>query len=124
MQSYQDARSALRNVLAWLKKLSESAAASLEEGFEETLTVHRLGVTGTLRRTLVTTNPIESAFDTVKRHARRVKRWNGASMVMRWAATGLVQAEQQFRRVKGQANIPQLVEALNSSSLHSNKKSA
>ena len=124
MQSYEDARRALRNVLAWLKKLSESAAASLEEGFEETLTVHRLGVTGTLRRTLVTTNPIESAFDTVKRHARRVKRWSGAAMVMRWAATGLVQAEQQFRRVKGHAAIPQLIEALSSSSLNSNKKSA
>ena len=124
MSSYGDARSALRNVLQWLKKLSESAAASLEEGFEETLTVHRLGVTGTLRRTLVTTNPIESAFDTVKRHARRVKRWNGASMVMRWAATGLVRAEEQFRRVKGHRDIPQLIEVLNSMSLNSNKKSA
>ncbi len=124
MQSYQDARSALCIVLAWLKKLSEPAAASLQEGFEETLTVHRLGVTGTLRRTLVTTNPIESAFDTVKRHARRVKRWNGPSMVMRWAATGLVRAEDQFRRVKGHADIPHLIEALNSSSLNLNKKSA
>lgn len=124
MQSYEDARSALRNVLAWLNKLSESAASSLEEGFAETLTVHRLGITGSLRRTLVTTNPIESAFDTVKRHSRRVKRWNGASMVMRWAATGLVRAENQFRRVKGHAAIPQLMETLNSSSLNSNKKSA
>ncbi|MCP4038628.1 MAG: IS256 family transposase [bacterium] len=122
MQSYEDARSALRNVLAWLVKLSESAAASLEEGFEETLTVHRLGVTGTLRKTLVTTNPIESAFDTVKRHSLRVKRWSGASMVMRWAATGLVLAEQQFRRVKGHAAIPQLIETL--TSLHSDKKTA
>ena len=76
------------------------------------------------RRTLVTTNPIESAFDTVKRHARRVKRWNGPSMVMRWAATGLVRAEDQFRRVKGHADIPHLIEALNSSSLNLNKKSA
>ncbi len=124
MSSYEDARSALRKVLAWLKRLSESAAASLEEGFEETLTVHRLGVTGTLRRTLVTTNPIESAFDTVRSHARRVKRWNGATMVMRWAATGLVRAEEQFRRVKGHRQIPQLIEALNSTSLNSNKKSA
>lgn len=125
MQSHEDARSALRKVLVWLSKINESAAASLEEGFEETLTVHRLGVSGSLRRTLLTTNPIESAFDTVKRHARRVKRWNGATMVMRWAATGLVQAEQQFRRVKGHAAIPQLIEALkNSSPLTSNKKSA
>lgn len=65
MQNHEDARAALRNLLAWLKKLSEPAAQCLEEGFEETLAVHHLGVTGTLRRTLVTTNPIESAFDTV-----------------------------------------------------------
>jgi putative transposase len=124
MQGHDDALKALRTVLAWLKKLNESAAASLKEGFEETLTVHRLGVTGTLRRTLVTTNPIESAFDTVKRHAHRVKRWNGASMVMRWAGTGLVVAEQQFRRVKGHAALPQLIEALANSSLNSTKKTA
>lgn len=124
MHRFEDARSALRNVLAWLKKLNESAAASLEEGFEDTLTVHRLGVSGALRRTLATTNPIESAFDTVKQHARRVKRWNGSPMVMRWAASGLVRAEEQFRRVKGHRELPQLIEALSSTSLNSNKKSA
>lgn len=124
MQSYEDARSALRKVHAWLTKLSESAAASLEEGFEETLTVHHLGVPDTLRRTFLTTNPIESIFDKVKTHSRRVKRWSGASMVMRWAASGLVLVEAKFRRVKGHADIPQLIEALKSSSLHSNKKSA
>ena len=124
MHSFKDARSALKKVKVWLAKLSESAAASLEEGFDETLTVHRLGVTGTLRRTLVTTNPIESAFDTVKTHARRVKRWNGVEMVMRWAGSGLALAEQKFRRVKGHAAISQLIKALEASSLNPNKKSA
>ncbi|MCP3915202.1 MAG: hypothetical protein GY711_06585 [bacterium] len=122
MQSYEDARSALRNVLAWLAEHSESAAASLEEAFEETLTVHHLSVTGILRKTLVTTNPIESAFDTVKQHWRRGKRWSGASMVMRWAATGLVLAKRQFRRVKGHAATPQRIETR--TSLRSDKKTA
>ena len=85
----------------WLKKISESAAASLGEALEETLTVHRLGITGTLRKTLLTTNPVESAIEVVKHHARRVKRWNGSAMVLRWVGSGLVRAEQQFRRVKG-----------------------
>ena len=121
MASYHDARAELKKVVRWLSKINESAAASLEEGFEETLTVHRLGIEGRLRRTLVTTNPIESAFDLVRTHARRVKRWRGSSMVMRWAGSGLVRAEQQFRRVKGFSAIPVLVAALENESLKESK---
>ncbi len=118
MTSYDDARDALVKVLEWLASINESAAASLREGFEDTLTVHRLGVTGILRKTLITTNPIESAFDIVSQHARRVKRWNGASMVLRWVGTGLVRAENQFRRVKGYRALPALVATLESESLN------
>jgi putative transposase len=104
-------------VLEWLQGMYESAAASLREGFEQTLTVHQLGVTGTLRKTLQTTNPIESAFDTLGRFSGRVKRWNGAAMVMRWVGSGLIQAEKRFRRVKGYKAIPALVSALTSEPL-------
>ena len=117
MRTYQDAHEALSRVLAWLESINESAAASLAEGFEETLTVHRLGVAGTLRRTLITTNPIESAIDIVRSHARRVKRWSGATMVLRWMGSGLVRAENQFRRVKGHESIPALIAALENVSL-------
>ena len=74
-------RDRLESVLAWLKTLSTSAANSLEEAFEDSLTVHFLGITDLLQKTLVTTNPIESAFDTVRTLSKRVKRWNGTSMV-------------------------------------------
>lgn len=121
MTSYDEARAALSAVLAWLQGLSEAAAASLAEGFEETLTIHRLGVTGALRRTLQTTNPIESAIDIVRSHARRVKRWNGSSMVLRWMGSGLVRAEQQFHRVKGHRAIPSLVAALEAQALTERK---
>jgi len=94
---------------------------SLREGLEETLTVHRLGIGGTLRRTLVTTNPIESANDIVKAFSLRVKRWRGSSMVLRWVGSGLVKAESQFRRVKGHAAMPQLVAAIESMSLNESK---
>lgn len=118
MTHYEDARDALVKVLEWLTKINESAAASLREGFEDTLTVHRLGVTGTLRKTLITTNPIESAFDIVVKFSRRVKRWNGSSMVLRWVGSGLVKAESQFRRVKGYKAIPELIVALEKESLN------
>jgi transposase-like protein len=121
MTSYEDARAALSAVLAWLEGLSDSAAASLREGFEETLMVHRLGITGALRRTLLTTNPIESAIDIVRSHARRVKRWNGGAMAMRWMGSGLVRAENQFRRIKGHGQIPTLIAALENVSLRENK---
>ncbi len=121
MSSYNDALVELRRVHAWLKTINESAAASLAEALEETLTVHRLGVTGALRKTLVTTNPIESANDIVKTNARRVKRWNGSAMVLRWMGTGLIKAETQFRRVKGYKQMRLLVAALEDRSLSEGK---
>ena len=121
MTSHAEATKALRKVKDWLETISESAAASLDEALEETVTVHRLGITGTLRKTLLTTNPVESAIEVVKHHARRVKRWNGAAMVLRWAGSGLVRAEQQFRRVKGHEKIAQLITALENVSLNKSK---
>lgn len=121
---HHEAVSELGKVQRWLASISESAAASLAEAFDETLTVHRLGITGALRKTLITTNPIESAFEIVKTNSRRVKRWNGSSMVLRWVGTGLVKAENQFRRVKGHNAMPKLIAALENVSLNQNKRSA
>ena len=114
---HQEAVIELRKVQLWLASFSESAAASLAEALEETLTIHRLGITGTLRKTLITTNPIESAFEIVKSNSRRVKRWNGSSMVLRWVGAGLVKAERQFRRVKGYTAIAKLIAALKNETL-------
>lgn len=124
MTTYKEAKEEIMKVHAWLKGLNESAAASLSEGMEETLTIHRLGITGSLRRTLNSTNPIESVFDTVTKHARRVKRWSGSSMVMRWVGSGLACAEAQFRRVRGYRAIPKLVAALENLTLTDAKEVA
>lgn len=124
MVKYDDAKAELERVLAWLKTLSTSAANSLEEAFHDSLTVHALGITGGLRKTLVTTNPIESAFDIVRTLSRRVKRWNGTAMVLRWAGSGLVRAEAQFRRVKGFKELPQLLSALDDDTLCATKNVA
>ena len=86
--------------------------ARLAEGLEETLTIHRLGVPEKLRKTLFSTNPIESAFSVVEEKCGRVKKWQGGDMKLRWVASGLLFVEGQFRKVKGYREIPQLMAAL------------
>lgn len=88
------------------------AAASLREGLDDTLTVNRLGVDGTLLRTLESTNPVESMIEIVRDHAHRVKRWSSGDMALRWAAAGMTAAQAQFRRVKGYRQLPALARAL------------
>ena len=77
MNKLKDARKAVEAVYEELVELSESAAGSLEEGMEETLTVNRLGLTGSLKRFLSSTNCIESMFSMSRRYKRNVKKWNG-----------------------------------------------
>lgn len=112
MSSYEEARKALDSVRLELERINPSAARSLAEGLEETLTIHRLGVPEALRKTLFSTNPIESALSVVEDKCRRVKKWQGGDMKLRWVASGLLFAEEQFRRVKGYRDIPQLVAAI------------
>jgi transposase-like protein len=88
------------------------AAASLREGLDDTLTVNRLGVTGSLLKTVDSTNSVESMIEIVRDHSRRVKRWSSAEMALRWAAAGMHAAQTQFRRVKGFRQLPALARAL------------
>jgi transposase-like protein len=106
------ARTHLKGTIAWLRKMSPAAAASLEEGWEETLTVVRLGVPELLRKTLATTNPIESAFSVAESVTRRVKRWRDGDMRERWCVAGLVDAESRFKRIKGHKDMQQLIASL------------
>lgn len=106
------ARTLLKSTIAWLRKFSPAAAASLEEGWEETLTVVRLGVAELLRKTLATTNTIESAFSVAESVTRRVKRWRDGTMRERWCVAGLLDAESRFRRVKGHKHMKDVLNAL------------
>lgn len=92
--------------------LNPSAARSLGEGMEKTLTVHRLGVPKQLRKTLASTNVIESAFSIVEQVCKNVKRWHGGDQRERWIGSGLLIAQQQFRRVIGYKQIPVLMREL------------
>lgn len=90
-----------------------SAAASLREGLEETLTVLSLKLDNdALRRTLVCTNAIENLNSVIRRTHRNVKRWRDGTMVLRWVGAGLEEATKGFRRLKGHAGMPKLVAAL------------
>ena len=115
MTGYTEAKAELEKIFRQLERINPSAARSLEEGLEETLTVHRLGVGGLLRRTLSSTNPIESCLSTVERVARNVKRWRVGDHALRWTATGLLEAEKKFRRVKGYRELEILQRKLNPS---------
>jgi len=106
------ALASLRALALKLEKSNPSAAASLGEGLEGTLTVTRLGVTGTLKRTLHSTSPIESMVEIVRWTQRNVTRWRHGDMRQRWTAAGMLEAERQFRRVKGYRQLPSLVAAL------------
>jgi transposase-like protein len=88
------------------------AAASLREGMAETLTLTRLGIGGQLKRTLASTNPIESMIECVRRTSRNVKRWQSGEMALRWTAAGMIEAERQFRRIIGYQQLAKLAVAI------------
>jgi transposase-like protein len=103
---------ALEALAAELDHSRPGAAASLREGLDETLTTARLGIRGPLKRTLESTNPIESMIECVRRTSRNVKRWQNGDMCLRWTAAGMLEAERQFRRVIGYADLAKLVAAI------------
>ena len=107
-----EAEAALKSLARQLDKVNPDAGASCREGLAETLTVTRLGVNGSLLKTVMSTNPVESMIEIVRANAHNVKRWKDGDMRLRWAATGMLAAEQQFRRVKGYRQLPALATAL------------
>ena len=112
LEDHAAAKLALNRLHRELMDLNPSAARSLEEGLEETLTVHRLHIPSQLRKTLASTNVIESAFSIVERVCSNVKRWHGGDQRERWVGSGLLVAEKQFRRVRGYRQIPILLKEL------------
>ena len=112
MNGYPDAKEELEKLVDELKEISDSAARSLEEGLEETLSLHRLGVPPALRKSLSSTNLIESCFSATRKFCRNVKNWKNENMVLRWGGTMLSEAERRFRKVKGYRTLPTLIAGL------------
>ena len=95
-----------------LERTHPGAAGSLREGMEETLTVIRLQIRGKLRRTLESTNACESMIEIIRRTQRNVKHWSSGEMGLRWTAAGMLEAEQQFRKVIGHTDLAKLAVAI------------
>ncbi len=106
---YKDARQMLLEFERWLRRINESAADSLLEAIEGILTLHRLKVPALLRKTLHSTNPIESMFATVRDCEGNIKRYRGSQMSQRWLAAVCLHCEEGFRRVKGYRGIKEVV---------------
>ena len=102
----------LRVLAGELDRTHPGAAGSLREGMEETLTVTRLGIRGKLRRTLESTNACESMIEIIRRTQRNVKHWSSGEMGLRWTAAGMLEAEQQFRKVIGHTDLAKLAVAI------------
>jgi transposase-like protein len=109
--TYADARQMLMEFERWLRKINESAADSLREAMEELLTLHRLKVPKLLRKTLYTTNPIESMFSMVRDGEANIKRYQ-KGMYQRWLGAVLLHCEEGFTRVKGYRQIQSVVEEI------------
>jgi len=112
LTDHDQALERLKRLAGELEHSHPGAAASLREGMEETLTVIKLGITGKLKQTIESTNPAESMIECVRRTSRNVKNWQSGDMAMRWTAAGMLEAEKQFRRVKGHAELAALAVAV------------
>ena len=95
-----------------LERDAPSVSKSILEGFDEILTVSRLGRPAELRRSLAFTNFIENMTGTVRRVTRNVKRWSSPSMALRWTAAAMTEAKKGFRRLKAYKQLPALRAAL------------
>jgi len=112
--NYETAKLRIIEIRDELKKINRSAANSLEEGLEETLTIHRLGLVEELGRSFTTTNLIENLNSQLEKYLRKVKRWVNSEMKSRWIATALIEVEGKMRRVNNYEKLHMLRKTLKS----------
>ena len=110
--TYGEAKAELLKLLRELEQRNQSAAASLAEGLEETLTLHRLGVFALLGMSFKTTNCLESANALIEERCAKVDAWKNSSQRHRWLAAALLDIEPRWRRVRGYQHLPKLAEAV------------
>lgn len=110
--TYEKAFDALKQCRHELSHINQSAVKSLDEGLEETLTLHRLGVFPILGISLKTTNCLESINAQLSRLLNRITYWKNSDQKHRWLASALLAIEPNLRRIKGYTALPQLRSAL------------
>lgn len=109
---YNEAKKEFEKIKKELSIINQSAAASLEEGFEETLTLQRLGLFEKLGESFKTTNVIESINSRIAQYTDKVDYWKNSNQKLRWTASALLDIEPRLRRVKGMDALPELRRAI------------
>jgi transposase-like protein len=112
LPTYDKAKARLESIRRELKLINESAVTSLDEGFEETLTLHRLGLFGKLGQSFKTTNCIENVNKQLATKTDRVDRWQNSNQRQRWVATALLVIEPRLSKVKGHRHLTELRSAM------------
>jgi len=112
LEDADKAEKLIRNLARRLEHEAPGVSKSILEGLDEILTVSRLGLPTALRRSLACTNIIENMMGTVRQVSRNVKRWQSASMALRWTAAAMLEAKKGFRRLKAYKQLPALRTAL------------
>jgi putative transposase len=110
--TYEEAKQELTTIRSELDEVNQSAVASLDEGFEDTLTLHRLGVFALLGRSLKTTNVLESVNAQAEQRCGRVDHWKNSNQKQRWLAAALLDIEPRLRRLLGYRHLPLLRAAI------------
>ena len=110
--TYSEALRELKKLRSELSNINESAVSSLDEGFEETLTLHRLGVFNVVGKSLKTTNILESINAQAEERCSRVDYWKNSNQKQRWLAAALLDIEPRLRRLSGYRHLLALREAI------------
>ena len=110
--TYESAKGRLMEIKNDLMKINRTAANSLQEGLEETLTLHRLGLSAELGRSLSTTNCIENVNSKLAGYLRKIKHWKSPDMLARWTVMGLIEVESRMRRINNHKKLHLLREAI------------
>jgi transposase-like protein len=110
--TYEEAKRDLNAIRSELEERNQSAVASLDEGSEETLTLHRLGVFALVGRSLKTTNVLESVNAQAEQRCGRVDHWRNSNQKQRWLAAALLDIEPRLRKLSGYRHLPLLRTAI------------
>ena len=99
--TYKEAKAALDGLHRELETVNVSAANSLMEGLEETLTIHHLGLSPEIAKSLSTTNCMESVMSQMGQYTDKVDRWRNSDQILRWTATSLMDVEPRLHKIRG-----------------------
>jgi len=110
--TYERAKARLMAIRKELSLINESAVGSLDEGLEETLTLHRLGLFEKLGRSFKTTNCLENVNKGLARYTDRVDHWHNSNQRQRWVATAMVEIEPGLNKVQGYKFLGELRRAM------------